>query len=209
MKKLFYFSVRNFTKLDLNKDYYKILGLTPDATDKDIKNAYLKSVKKYHPDLNEGKTTELFKEISYSYEILSDEGKKRYYDSNSFRSNENNFTYSSFDEKKKKTKETSEEYDFEDFDFENRHKFYEKKQKNKYDKNENKNYGPDSYHKDDSHNYIIDYFLNVKEFIDKNLNYQYKIILFIIIFSLYELFIKKEEKDPWNSSQMYPLFYKV
>jgi curved DNA-binding protein len=62
-------------------DYYKILGLTKKATDKDIKKAYRKLARKYHPDLNPNdKTAEKkFKEVNEANEVLSNvENRKKY-----------------------------------------------------------------------------------------------------------------------------------
>lgn len=64
------------------KDLYEALGLSKGATDDEIKKAYRKLAKKYHPDLNPGdKEAEAkFKEISEAYEILSDPQKRSNYD---------------------------------------------------------------------------------------------------------------------------------
>lgn len=63
-------------------DYYKILGLDKKATDSDIKKAYRKLARKYHPDLNPGdKAAEKkFKEISEAYEVLSKPENRKKYD---------------------------------------------------------------------------------------------------------------------------------
>ena len=64
------------------KDYYKILGVPRAASEKDIKSAYRKLARKYHPDVNPGDKAaeERFKEISEAYEVLSDPHKKSQYD---------------------------------------------------------------------------------------------------------------------------------
>lgn len=64
------------------KDYYEILGVKKDADEKEIKSAYRKLAKKYHPDLNKGDdaASEKFKEISEAYEVLSDKDKRKKYD---------------------------------------------------------------------------------------------------------------------------------
>jgi curved DNA-binding protein CbpA len=60
-------------------DYYKILGVERNATQNEIKKAYHKLAKKYHPDRN-NKTLERFKQINEAYYVLSDEKLKRKYD---------------------------------------------------------------------------------------------------------------------------------
>ncbi len=64
------------------KNYYDILGVKKDATDKDIKQAYRRLARKYHPDVNPGnKSAETtFKEINGAYEVLSDTEKRKKYD---------------------------------------------------------------------------------------------------------------------------------
>ena len=63
-------------------DYYKILGLNKTATPKDIKNAYRKLARKYHPDLNlnDKDAKKNFQEINEANEVLSDPEKRRKYD---------------------------------------------------------------------------------------------------------------------------------
>ena len=64
------------------KDYYKVLGVTKSASAEDIKKAFRKLARKYHPDVNPGdkKSEEKFKEINEAYEVLSDADKRRKYD---------------------------------------------------------------------------------------------------------------------------------
>lgn len=66
--------------IDFTKDYYKILGVTKDSTEKEIKTAYHKLARIHHPDANGGKTSEKFKEVASAYEVLSDKEKKSTYD---------------------------------------------------------------------------------------------------------------------------------
>lgn len=64
------------------KDYYKILGVSRTATEKEIKQAFRRLARRYHPDVNPGdKSSEArFKEINEAHEILSDTEKRRNYD---------------------------------------------------------------------------------------------------------------------------------
>lgn len=63
-------------------DYYSILGLNKNATEKDIKSAYRRLARKYHPDVNPGDqaSEEKFKQVSEAYEVLRDPDKRRAYD---------------------------------------------------------------------------------------------------------------------------------
>lgn len=65
-----------------NKDYYETLGVDKNASADEIKSAYRKLAKKYHPDLNKDnpEAAEKFKEVNEAYECLGDEQKRKNYD---------------------------------------------------------------------------------------------------------------------------------
>lgn len=64
----------------MDKDYYKIMGVSQDASDKDIKMAYRKLARKYHPDISkEPNAEEKFKEMGEAYEVLKDPVKRAEY----------------------------------------------------------------------------------------------------------------------------------
>lgn len=66
------------------RDYYKVLGVDRNATEKEIKSAYRKLAREYHPDLHKGDAKkgaeDRFKEINEAYEVLSDKEKRQKYD---------------------------------------------------------------------------------------------------------------------------------
>lgn len=65
----------------LSKDFYKILGVSQDATHDEISKAYRKLARKYHPDLNHDPgAAEKFKDISEAYDVLSNKDQRRKYD---------------------------------------------------------------------------------------------------------------------------------
>lgn len=68
----------------MNKNLYHVLGVSKDASESEIKSAYRKLARKYHPDLNKDnkEAAEKFKEISCAYDILGDKEKRKKYDNN-------------------------------------------------------------------------------------------------------------------------------
>ena len=63
------------------KDYYSVMGVSPDADSKDIKTAYRRLARKYHPDISkEPNAEEKFKELGEAYEVLKDPEKRKQYD---------------------------------------------------------------------------------------------------------------------------------
>lgn len=86
------------------KDYYEVLGVSKDADEKEIKSAFRKLAKKYHPDVSkEPDAAEKFKEAQEAYSVLSDPDKRAKYDK---------FGHAAFD-----SMNGGAGYDFSDFDF--------------------------------------------------------------------------------------------
>lgn len=96
------------------KDYYEILGIDRSASEREIKSAYRKLAKKYHPDANPGdrEAEEKFKELSEAYDVLKDSEKRKLYD---------RFGHAAFDENMNYNQpqhENYREYHFTGEDFE-------------------------------------------------------------------------------------------
>lgn len=86
------------------RDYYEVLGVSKDASDKEIKSAFRKLAKQYHPDVNKAPdAAEKFKEAQEAYAVLSDESKRKQYDQ---------YGHAAFDQMN-----GGAGFDFSDFDF--------------------------------------------------------------------------------------------
>ncbi len=64
------------------KDYYKILGIEPNADEQTIKQTYRKLARQYHPDVNPGNkdAADKFKEINEAYQVVSNPEERKKYD---------------------------------------------------------------------------------------------------------------------------------
>ena len=64
----------------MENDYYKILGVSRDASQEEIQKAYRKLSRQYHPDIAGKEFEDKFKEINEAYSVLSDPAKRQQYD---------------------------------------------------------------------------------------------------------------------------------
>ncbi|MEJ8553246.1 DnaJ domain-containing protein [Tepidibacter sp. Z1-5] len=104
------------------KNLYQILEIDKNASQSEIKKAYRKLAKKYHPDRNpnDKNACDIFREVAQAYEILSDEKKRKEYDdklSNSKKTNKTNKTNNDFSKNKKENMKRPDGMNV-DFEFE-------------------------------------------------------------------------------------------
>lgn len=87
-KKPVYYSSRRCLNLTaswrMSKNYYDVLGVSRNANQKQIKDAYYKLAMKHHPDKNQGNLTEQFREIKEAYDVLSNESSRMKYNNSEF-----------------------------------------------------------------------------------------------------------------------------
>lgn len=80
------------------RDYYEVLGVSKEASNDEIKKAYRKLVKKYHPDVNKSEDAPAkFKEVQEAYEVLSDQQKRANYDQFGFDGVDGNMNFNGFE----------------------------------------------------------------------------------------------------------------
>lgn len=98
------------------KNYYEILEVSPKASAEEIKKAYRKLARKYHPDVNPGnkEAEEKFKEINEAYNILIDESKRKNYDDKINGTDEPRKENVRYAKKENVTKGGPTKFDFED-----------------------------------------------------------------------------------------------
>ncbi len=130
------------------KNYYSILGVTPDSTDLEIKSAYRSLARKFHPDVNPS-GAERFKDISEAYETLSDSKKRLQYDTiNGFFKSAPKPDYQSSDKAQEEYKKTSDKKEQKN----------EQKSEEKYEHKSSKNSGTKKQKNDEFSKKINDIF---------------------------------------------------
>ena len=74
--------IARYNTVAMARDFYDVLGVSRSASDKEVRRAFRRLARKYHPDVNPGDTSaeERFKEINRAYEVLSDADKRKKYD---------------------------------------------------------------------------------------------------------------------------------
>ena len=102
-----------------NKDYYAVLGIKKTATPEEIRKAFRKAARKYHPDVNpnDKKAEEKFKEISEANDILSDEKKRKVYDQLGFYSDQIDPAHAEAYARQQGSSGRGGQVDFDGFDF--------------------------------------------------------------------------------------------
>src|SRR3989304_5643340 len=75
-------AIAHYNTVAMARDFYDVLGVSRSASDKEVRQAFRRLARKYHPDVNPGDTSaeERFKEINRAYEVLSDADKRKKYD---------------------------------------------------------------------------------------------------------------------------------
>ncbi|MDO4996203.1 MAG: DnaJ domain-containing protein [Bacilli bacterium] len=107
----------------MKKNYYEILGVSKNATQKEIRAKYIELVKKYHPDINSSEdSTEIVQDINAAYDVLSNDKKRQEYDASLNQTNTSNI-----EEENEEVKEEPFNYEEEINKYTDREKKYAKK----------------------------------------------------------------------------------